>query len=95
MTDKEMNHTVLSVLTEEQETQLSSEVKKLQAFSMRLKAKKLLMSHRNSTSHKLWVNVKIESKTFWVIIDSDTSENFLHEFVIKKLELETQKQLSF
>lgn len=90
-----MNHTVLSALTEEQETQLSFKFKKLQAFSMRLKTKKLLMSHRNSTLHKLWVNVKIESKTFWVIIDSDTSENFLHEFVIKKLELETQKWPSF
>jgi len=53
------------------------------------------MFHRNSTPHKLWVDVKIESKTFQVIIDFDASKNFLHEFVIKELELETQKQSSF
>ncbi len=53
------------------------------------------MFHRNSTPHKLWADVRIESKTFQVMIDSDTSKNFLHEFVIKELELETQKQPSF
>jgi hypothetical protein len=42
-----------------------STVKKLQAFSKRLKNKKLLMSQKNNKNHKIWVDVQVEQIDFF------------------------------
>jgi len=55
-----------------------STVKKLKAFSKKLKNKKLLMSQKNNNDHKIWVDIQIEwDRLLWAMIDSEATDNFI------------------
>jgi len=62
-------------------------VKKWEAFLMRLREKKLLESYMKDQDMKLWVNIKINEKNLKVIIDSEVIRNFIHKKVIWWLKL--------
>ncbi len=68
-----------------------STVKKLQAFSKRLKNKKLLMSQKNSNDHKIWVDIQVEqNRLLQAIIDSEAIDNYILQQVIEMLEITLQ-----
>lgn len=57
--------------------------------------KKLLISQKNSHKEKLWADIKIKDRSFWVMIDSGAEENFLHKYVINELKIQTWSQTPF
>ncbi len=67
------------MISESQEkSKQCSTVKKLQAFSKRLKNKKLLISQKNSKNHKIWVDVQIEqNRLLQAIIDLEATDNYI------------------
>ena len=66
------------------------DIKKWEAFLMRLREKKLLKSHIKDQDMKLWVDIKIDEKNLKVMIDSEVTENFIHKKVIQWLKLLTE-----
>jgi len=71
-----------------------STVKKLQAFSKRLENKKLLMSQKNSKDHKIWVDIQVErNRILQAMIDSEVTNNYILQQVIRMLELTLQQAL--
>jgi len=68
-----------------------STVKKLQAFSKRLKNKKLLMSQKNGNDHKIWIDVQVEwNRLLQAMVDSEAINNYILQQVIRMLELTLQ-----
>ena len=68
-------------------------VKKLQAFSTRLKSKKLLHVLSNKNDHKIWVNVKIISnELLQAMIDLRATDNYISHEAVHQLELISQQQ---
>ncbi len=71
-----------------------STVKKLQAFSMRLENKKLLMSQKNNKNHKIWVDVQVEqNRLLQAMVDSEAINNYVLRQAIRMLELMLQQAL--
>ena len=68
-----------------------STVKKLQASSKRLENKKLLMSQKNGKDHKIWVDIQVEqNRILWAMVDSEATNNYILQQVIRVLELTLQ-----
>jgi len=83
MKDWAVEQWVLHSMTKETEIRIIHEdVKKWEAFSMRLREKKLLKSHMKDQDMKLWINIKISEKNLKAIIDSEVTENFIYKEVV-------------
>ncbi len=63
------------------------DIKKWEAFLMRLREKKLLKSYMKDQDIKLWVDIKINEKDLKVMIDFKVIKNFIHKKVIWQLKL--------
>jgi len=68
-----------------------SKVKKLQAFSTKLKSQKLLNVLSNKNNHKIWIDVKIISnELLWAMIDLRATNNYILHEAVQWLELISQ-----
>jgi len=52
------------------------------------------MSQKNGKDHKIWVDVQVEwDRLLWAMVDSEATNNYISQQVIRMLELTLQRVL--
>ena len=85
----ERKHNMKLTVIKEREICVIFNIKKQSAFSTKLEKKKLMMFQESNVIHKLWTDIKVKERLFKILIDSEANENFLHQYVINSLKIQT------